>query len=162
MRVSFLLIYIREYEKLSIVFNTILRRYIMKLNQTEIRALAKRLERKVKEDLPKIESDLYKSKKIKPLLEKWKKINADSDRIQQERGKVTQAIEKAIHEKINSELIETTTWKSNRRENLPFYLDTYYHTETMLREEICLSVLDADNLAELTQAVFKSLNMESK
>ena len=43
-----------------------------------------------------------------------------------------------------------------------FYLDTYYHTETMLREEICLSVLDADNLAELTQAVFKSLNMESK
>ena len=134
----------------------------MKLNQTEIRALAKRLERKVKEDLPKIESDLYKSKKIKPLLEKWKKINADSDRIQQERGKVTQDIEKAIHEKINSELIETTTWKSNRRENLPFYLDTYYHTETMLREEICLSVLDADNLAELTQAVFKSLNMESK
>tara|TARA_R100000005_G_C4907183_1_gene146587 strand:- start:7 stop:411 length:405 start_codon:yes stop_codon:yes gene_type:complete len=134
----------------------------MKLNQTEIRALAKRLERKVKEDLPKIESDLYKSKKIKPLLEKWKKINADSDRIQQERGKVTQAIEKAIHEKINSELIETTTWKSNRRENLPFYLDTYYHTETMLREEISLSVLDADNLAELTQAVFKSLNMESK
>ena len=134
----------------------------MKLNQTEIRALAKRLERKVKEDLPKIESDLYKSKKIKPLLEKWKKINSDMDRIQQERGKVTQDIEKAIHEKINSELIETTTWKSNRKENLPFYLDTYYHTETMLREEICLSVLDADNLEELTKAVFKSLNMESK
>ena len=134
----------------------------MKLNQTEIRALAKRLERKVKENLPKIESDLYKSKKIKPLLERWKKIQADSDKIQQERGKVTQSIEKAIHEKINSELIETTTWKSNRREDLPFYLDTYYHTETMLREEISLSVLDADNLAELTQAVFKSLNMESK
>lgn len=134
----------------------------MKLNQTEIRALAKRLERKVKENLPEIESDLYKSKKIKPLLERWKKIQADSDKIQQERGKVTQSIEKAIHEKINSELIETTTWKSNRREDLPFYLDTYYHTETMLREEISLSVLDADNLAELTQAVFKSLNMESK
>ena len=134
----------------------------MKLNQTEIRALAKRLERKVKENLPKIESDLYKSKKIKPLLERWKKIQADSDKIQQERGKVTQSIEKAIHEKINSELIETTTWKSNRREDLPYYLDTYYHTETMLREEISLSVLDADNLAELTQAVFKSLNMESK
>ena len=134
----------------------------MKLNQTEIRALAKRLERKVKEDLPKIESDLYKSKKIKPLLEKWKKINADSDRIQQERGKVTQAIEKAIHEKINSELIETTTWKSNRRENLPFYLDTYYHTETMLREEISLTVLDVDSLAELTKTVLESLNMESK
>ena len=134
----------------------------MKLNQTEIRALAKRLERKVKEDLPKIESDLYKSKKIKPLLEKWKKINADIDRLQQERGKVSQSVEKAIHEKINSELIDTSTWKSNRTENLPFYLDTYYHTETMLREEICLSVLDADNLAELTQAVFKSLNMESK
>ena len=134
----------------------------MKLNQTEIRALAKRLERKVKEDLPKIESDLYKSKKIKPLFEKWKKINADSDRIQQERGKVTQDIEKAIHEKINSELIDTCTWKSNCTVKLPFYLDTYYHTETMLREEICLSVLDADNLAELTQAVFKSLNMESK
>lgn len=134
----------------------------MKLNQTEIRALAKRLERKVKEDLPKIESDLYKSKKIKPLLEKWKKINADSDRIQQERGKVSQSIEKAIHEKINSELIDTSTWKSNRTEDLPFYLDTYYHTETMLREEICLSVLDADNLTELTKAVFKSLNMESK
>ena len=134
----------------------------MKLNQTEIRALAKRLERKVKENLPKIESDLYKSKKIKPLLERWKKIQADSDKIQQERGKVTQSIEKAIHEKNNSELIETTTWKSNRREDLPFYLDTYYHTETMLREEISLSVLDADNLAELTQAVFKSLNMESK
>tara|TARA_E500000305_G_scaffold109350_2_gene114078 strand:+ start:276 stop:680 length:405 start_codon:yes stop_codon:yes gene_type:complete len=134
----------------------------MKLNQTEIRALAKRLERKVKENLPKIESDLYKSKKIKPLLERWKKIQADSDKIQQERGKVTQSIEKAIHEKINSELIETTTWKSNRREDLPYYLDTYYHTETMLREEISLSVLDADNLAELTQAVFKSLDMESK
>jgi|TARA_A100001011_G_C14117175_1_gene759572 seryl-tRNA synthetase len=134
----------------------------MKLNQTEIRALAKRLERKVKENLPKIESDLYKSKKIKPLLERWKKIQADSDKIQQERGKVTQSIEKAIHEKINSELIDTTTWKSNRRDSLPFYLDTYYHTETMLREEISLSVLDADNLAELTQAVFKSLNMESK
>jgi seryl-tRNA synthetase len=134
----------------------------MKLNQTEIRALAKRLERKVKENLPEIESDLYKSKKIKPLLERWKKIQADSDKIQQERGKVTQSIEKAIHEKINSELIETTTWKSNRREDLPFYLNTYYHTETMLREEISLSVLDADNLAELTQAVFKSLNMESK
>jgi len=134
----------------------------MKLNQTEIRALAKRLERKVKEGLPKIESDLYKSKKIKPLLERWKKIQVDSDKIQQERGKVTQSIEKVIHEKINSELIETTTWKSNRREDLPFYLDTYYHTETMLREEISLSVLDADNLAELTQAVFKSLNMESK
>jgi seryl-tRNA synthetase len=134
----------------------------MKLNQTEIRALAKRLERKVKENLPKIESDLYKSKKIKPLLERWKKIQADSNKIQQERGKVTQSIEKAIHEKINSELIETTTWKSNRREDLPYYLDTYYHTETMLREEICLSVLDADNLAELTQAVFKSLDMESK
>ena len=59
--------HIREYEKLSIVFNTILRRYIMKLNQTEIRALARRLARKVKEDLPKLESDLYKSKKIKPL-----------------------------------------------------------------------------------------------
>jgi seryl-tRNA synthetase len=134
----------------------------MKLNQTEIRALAKRLERKVKENLPKIESDLYKSKKIKPLLERWKKIQADSNKIQQERGKVTQSIEKAIHEKINSELIETTTWKSNRREDLPYYLDTYYHTETMLMEEICLSVLDADNLAELTQAVFKSLDMESK
>ena len=134
----------------------------MKLNQTEIRALAKRLERKVKENLPEIESDLYKSKKIKPLLERWKKIQADSDKIQQERGKVTQSIEKAIHEKINSELIETTTWKSNRREDLPYYLDTYYHTETMLREEISLSVLDADNLAELTQAVFKSLDMESK
>ncbi len=134
----------------------------MKLNQTEIRALAKRLERKVKEDLPKIESDLYKSKKIKPLLEKWKKVNTDLEKINQERGKVTQDIEKAIHEKINSELIETTSWKSNRKEDLPFYLDTYYHTETMLREEICLSVLDADNLAELTQAVFKSLNMESK
>ena len=134
----------------------------MKLNQTEIRALAKRLERKVKENLPKIESDLYKSKKIKPLLERWKKIQADSDKIQQERGKVTQSIEKAIHEKINSELIDTTTWKSNRRDSLPFYLDTYYHTETMLREEISLSVLDADNLAELTQAVFKSLDMESK
>tara|TARA_R100001086_G_scaffold13311_1_gene6802 strand:- start:1555 stop:1959 length:405 start_codon:yes stop_codon:yes gene_type:complete len=134
----------------------------MKLNQTEIRALAKRLERKVKEDLPKIESDLYKSKKIKPLLEKWKKINADIDRLQQERGKVSQSVEKAIHEKINSDLIDTSTWKSNRTEDLPFYLDTYYHTETMLREEICLSVLDADNLEELTQAVFKSLNMESK
>jgi seryl-tRNA synthetase len=134
----------------------------MKLNQTEIRALAKRLERKVKEDLPKIESDLYKSKKIKPLLEKWKRVNTDLEKINQERGKVTQDIEKAIHEKINSELIETTSWKSNRKEDLPFYLDTYYHTETMLREEICLSVLDADNLAELTQAVFKSLNMESK
>jgi seryl-tRNA synthetase len=134
----------------------------MKLNQTEIRALAKRLERKVKEDLPKIESDLYKSKKIKPLLEKWKRVNTDLEKINQERGKVTQDIEKAIHEKINSELIETTSWKSNRKEDLPFYLDTYYHTETMLREEICLSVLDADNLSELTQAVFKSLNMESK
>ena len=66
----------------------------MKLNQTEIRALAKRLERKVKEGLPKIESDLYKSKKIKPLLERWKKIQVDSDKIQQERGKVTQSIEK--------------------------------------------------------------------
>ena len=134
----------------------------MKLNQTEIRALAKRLERKVKEDLPRLESDLYKSKKIKPLLEKWKKVNADSDKIQQERGKITQSIEKAIHEKINSELIETTTWKSNRKDDLPFYLDIYYHTETMLREEVSLSVLDADNLAELTQAVFKSLNMEIK
>jgi len=134
----------------------------MKLNQTEIRALAKRLERKVKEDLPKIESDLYKSKKIKPLLEKWKRVNTDLEKINQERGKVTQDIEKAIHEKINSELIDTTSYKSNRKEELPFYLDTYYHTETMLREEICLSVLDADNLAELTQAVFKSLNMESK
>jgi seryl-tRNA synthetase len=133
----------------------------MKLNQTEIRALAKRLERKVKEDLPKIESDLYKSKKIKPLLEKWKRVNTDLEKINQERGKVTQDIEKAIHEKINSELIETTSWKSNRKEDLPFYLDTYYHTETMLREEICLSVLDANNLSELTQAVFKSLNMES-
>ena len=80
MRVSFLLIYIREYEKLSIVFNTILRRYIMKLNQTEIRALARRLTRRVKEDLPKIESDLYKSKKIKPLFEKWEKIEADFGR----------------------------------------------------------------------------------
>ena len=134
----------------------------MKLNQTEIMALAKRLERKVKEDLPKIESDLYKSKKIKPLLEKWKRVNTDLEKINQERGKVTQDIEKAIHEKINSELIETTSWKSNRKEDLPFYLDTYYHTETMLREEICLSVLDANNLSELTQAVFKSLNMESK
>ena len=85
MRVSFLLIYIREYEKLSIVFNTILRRYIMKLNQTEIRALARRLTRRVKEDLPKIESDLYKSKKIKPLFEKWEKIQADLSKLEQER-----------------------------------------------------------------------------
>ena len=150
MRVSFLLIYIREYEKLSIVFNTILRRYIMKLNQTEIRALARRLTRRVKEDLPKIESDLYKSKKIKPLFEKWEKIEADLSKLEQERGK------------INLDLIHTCTWKSNRKKDLPYYLDTSYDTETILKEEISLTVLDVDSLAELTKTVLKSLNMESK
>ena len=42
----------------------------MKLNQNETRALAKKLERKIKQDLPKMETNLYKSKEIKPLFEK--------------------------------------------------------------------------------------------
>ena len=87
----------------------------MKLNQTEIRALARRLTRRVKEDLPKIESDLYKSKKIKPLFEKWEKIEADLSKLEQERGKLAQSIDKAIREKINLDLIHTCTWKSNRK-----------------------------------------------
>ena len=123
----------------------------MKLNQTEIRALARRLTRRVKEDLPKIESDLYKSKKIKPLFEKWEKIEADLSKLEQERGKLAQSIDKAIREKINLDLIHTCTWKSNRKKDLPYYL-----------EEISLTVLDVDSLAELTKTVLKSLNMESK
>tara|TARA_R100000700_G_scaffold19738_1_gene26490 strand:- start:472 stop:876 length:405 start_codon:yes stop_codon:yes gene_type:complete len=130
----------------------------MKLNQNETRALAKKLERKIKQDLPKMETNLYKSKEIKPLFEKWKKIKAELSKLEQERGKVSQSIEKALHKNINPELIDTCTWKNNRAVELPFYLDTYYHTETMLREEIFLAVLGADNLAELTDAVFKSLN----
>ena len=134
----------------------------MKLNQTEIRALARRLTRRVKEDLPKIESDLYKSKKIKPLFEKWEKIEADLSKLEQERGKLAQSIDKAIREKINLDLIHTCTWKSKRKKDLPYYLDTSYDTETILKEEISLTVLDVDSLAELTKTVLKSLNMESK
>ena len=134
----------------------------MKLNQTEIRALARRLTRRVKEDLPKIESDLYKSKKIKPLFEKWEKIQADLSKLEQERGKLAQSIDKAIREKINLDLIHTCTWKSNRKKDLPYYLDTSYDTETILKEEISLTVLDVDSLAELTKTVLKSFNMESK
>ena len=134
----------------------------MKLNQTEIRALARRLTRRVKEDLPKIESDLYKSKKIKPLFEKWEKIEADLSKLEQERGKLAQSIDKAIREKINLDLIHTCTWKSNRIIDFPYYLDTSYDTETIFKEEISLTVLDVDSLAELTKTVLKSLNMESK
>ena len=130
----------------------------MKLNQNETRALAKKLERKIKQDLPKMETNLYKSKEIKPLFEKWQKIESELSKLEQERAKVSQSIEKALHKSINSELIDTCTWKNNRAVKLPFYLDTYYHTETMLREEIFLAVLGADNLTELTDAVFKSLN----
>ena len=86
----------------------------MKLNQNETRALAKKLERKIKRDLPDIETNLYKSKEIKPLFEKWKKIKAELSKLEQERGKVSQSIEKALHKSINPELIDTCTWKNNR------------------------------------------------